>query len=398
MPTRRDFLKRSSLIALAPSIPSFLARSARSAEQGRNERVLVVVQLDGGNDGINTVIPFADEGYEKYRRTLRIAADRVIKIDDRMGLHPALRGAADLLEKQQLAIVQGVGYPNPNRSHDVSMRIWQTARFDPEEHMTFGWIGRAADELPRPSTGVPSSLLLGDENPPVAIRGRISAAGALASLHDFDAEIPAAAGPNPRTSNSTSLAAFVQRTTLDARGTADRLRDLVRRDAMGDGSYPTTKLAERMKLISQLIKADFGTRIYYAVQSGYDTHAVQLASHDDLMRELAGALKAFIDDLHVAGIADRVLVMCFSEFGRRVEENGSAGTDHGTAGPVILAGPSVKTGLFGRPPSLLDLENGDLKMSVDFRQVYATVLETWLGVPSAGILSGKFERLGFLKS
>src|SRR5258708_2133973 len=194
MKTRRDFLKQSSLIALAPSLPAFLARSARAAEPGRDERVLVVVQLDGGNDGINTVVPFGDDGYAKHRRALRVATERVIKIDDRVGVNPALRGAADLFEKQQLVIVQGVGYPNPNRSHEVSMRIWQTARFDPEEHKGFGWIGRAADELSRPDSGAPSSLLVGDEMTPVTIRGRKSAAGVLASLEDFDADFSITGG------------------------------------------------------------------------------------------------------------------------------------------------------------------------------------------------------------
>jgi uncharacterized protein (DUF1501 family) len=397
MTTRRDFLKQSSLIALAPSLPAFLARSARAAEPGRDERVLVVVQLDGGNDGVNTIVPFGDDGYAKHRRALRIAPERLIKINDQVAFNSALRGAADLFEKQQLGIVQGVGYPNPNRSHEVSMRIWQTARFDPEEHKTFGWIGRAADELPKPGSGAPSSLLLGDEVTPVAIRGRKSAAGVLASLDDFDADFSIASGRRDTPRGSDSLADYIQRTTFDARVTAGRLHDLARNDAASE-KYPATKLAGRLRLIARLIKADFGTRIYYAVQSGYDTHAAQLPTHANLLGELGGALRAFVDDLNAAGLAERVLVLCFSEFGRRVEENGSQGTDHGTAGPVFLAGPRVKAGLVGATPSLVDLEGDDLKMSVDFREVYATLLEQWLGVASKDALGGTFEPIELLKS
>jgi uncharacterized protein (DUF1501 family) len=393
---RRDFLKQSSLIALAPSLPAFLANSARAAEPGHDERVLVVVQLDGGNDGINTVVPFGDEGYAKHRRALRIAPERLIKIDEGVGLNPALRGAADLLETRQLAIVQGVGYPNPNRSHEVSMRIWQSARFDPEEHKSFGWIGRAADELPRPNSGAPSSLLVGEEAPPLAIRGRKSAAVVLASLDDFDADFSVGGRPGPM-NDSNGLAGFIQRTNLDARIVAGRLHDLARQDAASE-KYPATRLAGRLRLIARLIKADFGTRIYYAVQSGYDTHAAQLPTHGNLLGELGGALRAFLDDMNAAGLADRVLVVCFSEFGRRVEENASQGTDHGTAGPVILAGPGVKAGLFGATPSLVDLEGGDLKMSVDFRAVYATLLEQWLGVASSDAVGGRFEALALLRS
>jgi uncharacterized protein (DUF1501 family) len=397
MKTRRDFLKQSSLIALAPSLPAFLARSARAAEPGRDERILVVVQLDGGNDGVNTVVPLSDDGYAQHRRALRIASDRLIKIDDRAALHPALRGAADLFEKQQLAIVQGVGYPNPNRSHEVSMRIWQTARFDAEEQKGFGWIGRATDELPKPKMGAPSSLLTGDEVVPLAIRGRKSVAGAMASLEDFDADFSVAGNRGAAGTNSGRLADYIQRTTLDGRTTAQRLHDLARQDAAGE-KYPTTKLAGRLRLIARLIKADFGTRIYYAVQSGYDTHAAQLPTHANLLGELGGALRAFVDDLAAAGLADRVVVLCFSEFGRRVEENGSQGTDHGTAGPIFLAGPRVKADLVGTTPSLGDLEGGDLKMSVDFRAVYAALLEQWLGVASIDALGGRFEPLALLKS
>jgi uncharacterized protein (DUF1501 family) len=393
MLSRRDFLTSSSLIALAPSVPSFLARTAHAVEPDKDNRVLVVIQLDGGNDGINTVAPYADEGYARFRNKLRIPVDRLIKLDDTVGLHPALRGAADLLERRQLAIVQGVGYPNPNRSHEVSMAIWHTASFDRDEHKSYGWIGRALDKVPRPAAGAPSSLLVGDESLPAALRGRRSASAAMASLGELvvSAATPKVSPLEPE-SESTDLNVFLRRATLDAYATGERLRAITQRTE-SDGSYPATKLARRLQLISQLIKAGFGTRVYYAVQSGYDTHYLQLPTHQELLRDLGGALRAFLDDVTAARLDDRVLVLCFSEFGRRVAENASQGTDHGTAGPAILAGSAVKAGLHGATPSLSDLADGDLKSSVDFRQVYATVLERWLDVQSSAALGASFELL-----
>jgi uncharacterized protein (DUF1501 family) len=393
MLTRRDFLKGSSLVALAPSVPAFLAQTAHAIEPEKDDRILVVIQLDGGNDGINTIVPYADEGYARSRRKLRIATDQLIKINDQVGLHPAMRDAAQLLESGRLAIVQGVGYPNPNRSHDVSMAIWQTARFDREDHKGYGWIGRALDNVRRPTAGAPDSILLGNENPPAALRGRKSITSALAHLNDLTLTDFSIAKPSiGREATGNDVTAFVRRSALDAYTTAERFKD-VAHAASSDGKYPSTKLADRLRLIARLIKADFGTRVYYSIQSGYDTHYLQLPAHADLLRELSGALKAFLDDLASANVADRVLVLCFSEFGRRVEENASLGTDHGTAGPVFLAGARVQPGLVGATASLLDHQDGDLRMSIDFRRVYATVLEQWLSLAAGSALNGSFDPL-----
>ncbi len=394
---RRSFLQRSALIAMAPSVPAFLSRSVRAAQPGKDGRILVVVQLSGGNDGINTVVPFADEGYAHNRDELRIKKDRLIKVNDHAGLHPSLRPAADLLEDGRLAIVQGVGYPNPNRSHDVSMAIWQTARFDPVEHKIFGWIGRAMDERPSVADGSPHSILLGDENPPIALRGRRSMSVSLAHLDDLklktDAKLTTAPGAVP----NGELLTFTRRAALDASSTADLIDEVTKNSARNAAAYPQTELAGRLQSIAQLIKSGFSTPVYYAIQPGYDTHSAQLFTHARLLRELAGAMKSFLDDVKSAGHSDRVLMLCFSEFGRRVKENASLGTDHGTAGPVIVAGSSVNSGLIGQTPSMLDLENDDLKMQTDFRQVYATILQDWLGVPSATALDGAFERLKLIR-
>jgi uncharacterized protein (DUF1501 family) len=395
MLSRRDFLRSSALVALAPTAPGFLAQTARAIQPQRDGRILVVLELDGGNDGINTVVPYADPGYAKHRNALRLSAEQLIKVNDQVGLHPSMGAAGKLLEGGRLAIVQGVGYPNPNRSHFESMAVWQTARFDPEERNGLGWLGRALDGQPRPESGAAHSLLVGLGNLPVALRGRRSVVSGLTRPEDFllsPAAKPraAAAVPPPK----DDLAAFVQRNALDAYATADRMAEFL--GAKDNSSpYPATGLADHFRLMGRLIKGQTGTRVYYTRQSGYDTHSGQLAPHAELLRELAGALKAFLDDLIAAKLADRVCVLAFSEFGRTVQENGTRGTDHGTAGPVFVAGSRVKAGLVGTTPSLMELDpkHGDLRVGIDFRRIYATVLEDWLGLASKEVLEGPFDKL-----
>jgi uncharacterized protein (DUF1501 family) len=271
------------------------------------------------------------------------------------------------------------------------MAVWHTARFDPEEHTGLGWIGRALDGGPPLAGGAPGALLVGDSQPPVALRGRRSVAAALNRPEDFALApglTPPAAGQPPA---GDDLAAFVRRSTLDAYATADRL--VASAAPAGDGGYPSTGLAQRLKLVAQLLKADLGARVYYTVQGGYDTHATQQFTHANLLNELGGAVQAFFADLAAAKLAERVTLLAFSEFGRTVKENASSGTDHGTAGPVFLAGPGVAAGLIGTLPSLTQFAEGEPTMTTDFRRVYATVLEEWLGLPSEAAAGGRFERL-----
>jgi uncharacterized protein (DUF1501 family) len=390
--SRRDFLKSSTLLALAPTVPGFLAQTAYAARNERDGRALVVLQLDGGNDGLNTVVPFADDNYARYRKRLRVAEKELLKINDHFGLHPALRRAGKLLESGHLAIVQGVGYPNPSRSHFRSMAIWHTAHFDREEHNGLGWLGRALDTGAGVRNGEPGSLFVGLESPPVALRGRRSSTSALSRLEDFAVTADVDAVRAASAEEADELAAFVRRTTLDAYATAERMREVARAQA-GGVSYPDTGLANRFRLIARLLKAGLGTRVFYKLQASYDTHAQQSFPHAFLLGELASALGAFFDDLTAAKLADRVLVLAFSEFGRTVKENASGGTDHGTTGPVFLAGPGVKSGLVGTAPSLTDLQDGEPKMTVDFRRVYATVLREWLGLDPTAAIGGTFEPL-----
>lgn len=401
MLSRRGFVRASlrdaSLLALAPAVPGFLAATARAAPPLRDGRVLVVVQLDGGNDGINTIVPFRDEGYARHRKALRLDAARLLKVGDSVGLHPSLAGAAELLERGELAIVQGVGYPNPSRSHFRSMAVWHAARPDPEDHGGPGWLGRAFDA--RLASGDDSgTYFLGDGPPPAALVGRRSAPATLDRIEDLALKGASPAGRALDVSApADDLLGFVRRTALDAYTAADRVAEMTRADRP-TGLGPGGELRRRLSLIARLLKSGARARVYYTAQGGYDTHADQLPAHARLLSDLSDALKGFQEDLESSGLADRVAVVCFSEFGRRVAENGSHGTDHGTAGPVFVVGKHVRGGLVGQAPSLLDLDEGDLKMAIDFRRIYAAALRDWLALPAADVLGGSFDPLPLFRA
>jgi uncharacterized protein (DUF1501 family) len=403
MHTRRQFLSESlkmgSVISLASSVPCFLSRSLQAVEEANNDgRILVVIELSGGNDGLNTVIPYSDESYEKFRRTLRVPASAVLKLNDEIGLHPALAGAAKLIEEGRLAIVQGVGYPNPNRSHFESAAIWHSAQLRPGDHGGFGWLGRALDVNSHRIRTFADAIAVGDLDPPPALRGRHATQSTIRNLEDLQLDLNTThVGSTTEEPESEDLLQFVRHRTVDAQATAARIARLSNKRESSI-AYPGSDLANRLKTIARLIRAELEPRVYYTVQSGYDTHVMQYDDHYQLLAQFSGTLKAFLDDLQEAQLADRVLVLVFSEFGRRVEENDSQGTDHGTAGPMFLAGPAVKAGLHGQNPDLSNLEDGDLTMTVDFRSVYATVLSEWLQVDPAQCLHGHFETTNLLES
>ena len=379
-------------MSAAPILPAFL-QSTLHADNGKtNERVLVVVQMDGGNDGLNTVIPYAQDEYYRRRPELGVPKDQVIRINDSVGFHPAMRPLNDLMEKGRFSVVQDVGYPNPDRSHFRSMAIWHTAESG-DELPGYGWIARALDDRP---TGNTDMFFVGDEDLPLSLRGRRVIAGSLAvgdrlSL-EANAKLQAAMGRESQRSNDSdsSLSDFVRRNVLDAYQTASELSQPKRSATV---AYPGTGLAQRLKTIAGFIAAKQPAKVYYAIQSGYDTHENQLSSHGQLLAEFAGAVGAFMEDIAELGLLQKVVVVAFSEFGRRVGENGSVGTDHGTAGPVFLAGESLKRPFIGTASDLSDLDGDDLRVKHDFRQVYATLLEDWLEVPSKIALGHRYEKL-----
>jgi uncharacterized protein (DUF1501 family) len=452
MLSRREFLERSlkasSLFALGTTVPVFVANAAAAAKPGK-DRILVVVQLGGGNDGLNTVVPFGDDEYHKARPTLGLKQRETIKVGDGIGLNNALRGMDRLHQDGQLGIVLGVGYPNPNRSHFESMDIWHTA--DPRRKRADGWLGRSIAALKTPSRGIPA-FHIGEGDLPLALKG--SSAG-VPSLNtgkpfgldvggdDFGTNLPEKGSvrrgtfdvKRPEVPKSQSISTnvsdhkqlirdvanlaprhaggmldFVRQTSLETYTSIDRLREVMK------GGYQPPEDRERflparfrsqnnqlqkdLNLVARMIHAGFGTRIFFLRHDGFDTHVDQRKGHDELLQSLGIAVGEFFRKLKENGHADRVTLTTFSEFGRRVRENGSRGTDHGSGSCLFVAGPGVKGGLVGKHPSLKpgDLASGDVKFHTDFRRVYATLLDGWLECDSRHVLGEKFEHVKLLKA
>jgi len=414
MLTRRDFLARSlkssTLLACAPAVPQFLANTARAAESGK-DTVLVVLEMGGGNDGLNTVVPFGDDLYHKARPTLRIKKNETIPLNEHLGLHNALNGLAPLRASGQLATVLGVGYPNPDRSHFESMDIWQSA--DLTRTNLTGWLGRSVPGLLDKKGTIPA-LQIGAEKLPLALQG---APGGVISLNQrvpYQLELGGDDRKEPRRKLLESLAqtssdapgddllAFVRRRQVQTYATLDKLREVLDAKNKSEQQNPRQSgapggLVSKMDLIAQLIKQGFGTRVFYVAIDGFDTHSRQAEMHTQLLAEVGQAIGHLFNELKADNHGERVVLMTFSEFGRRVKENGSKGTDHGAGSCLFVAGPSVKGGPVGDYPKLDDLDSGDLKYPIDFRRVYATLLDEWLGVESQTVLGGKFEHLPLLK-
>lgn len=408
--TRREFLRMlgsAGIISLGASTPQFLARAAAAPGMAaRDKRVLVLIQLAGGNDGLNTLVPFGDPAYLKARPGIGIPQSQVLKINSQVGLHPSLSGLKELHDEGKLAIVQGVGYPNPDRSHFRSMDIWQSAQ-PQNETPRDGWLGRALEWQFDRQPALAEALSLGTDKLPLAFVSTRVNVPTLRRLEEFllvDGQGPAANRNLTRTaikdlaSKPASAGGeldFLRRATTTALTSAERLKSLssTYRTTV---DYPSTTLASRMKLIAQMLTADLPARVFLVSLDGFDTHSQQQPGHAALLAELSGAIRAFEQDLVEHKLSDRVLLATYSEFGRRVAENGSLGTDHGAASMLFALTPTGKAGLQGTHPSLTDLTDGDLKFNTDFRSVYATMLDQWLEIPSAGILGGEFPKLGFV--
>ena len=409
--TRRDFLKVTVgapiLLSLKSMASNPFVRTASAVVPQREEynRVLVVLQLSGGNDGLNTVIPYGDDEYARNRPTLSLPPKDIHKIDSFIGFHPRMTAFMRIYEEGHLSIIQGVGYPNMDRSHDGAMQIWHTANPEQPNRQT-GWLGRAADCIRQPNiTSVPA-VFVG----PIARPFGLNAENAIVpSIKSADAlTIKPIQGESqwkylaglPRGEKDSTLLHFLQDCTLRADDYSKRIEAVVKNSANGAG-YPSFGLASHLRTIAQLIRADVGIRIFFAELGGggiggFDNHANQLGNHCALLHQLSESLAAFIDDLKSDKLLDRVLLMTFSEFGRTVRENGRRGTGHGAAAPVFLAGGRLKQNLIGSHPSLTDLDNGALKFHTNFSRVYATVMDKWLGFESRIILDKQYEAIDIL--
>ena len=410
---RRAFIRQMgtagliSTSGLAPAIWSRAIQAGSGTQAASAERVLVVVQLAGGNDGLNTVVPYADDAYHRARPGIGLSESSVLKLNDTLGLHPQMQGLKELYDEGRLSIVQGVGYANPDRSHFRSTDIWQSARLATDGSLD-GWLGRALDSSRDLHEGRVPAMAVGSERLPLALVAQDVAVPTMRDLKAYQLQL----GPQPEQNQQlfrSTIGSHVQQSASTAGQQLDFLRravdsalttaDTVQQIAEGyreTVSYPETELARKLKLTAQLISGDLGTRIFFVSQDGFDTHSRQQQAHQALLGELSSALRAFCLDLKGHGHADRVVVATFSEFGRRVAENGSLGTDHGAASQVLVVTPGKQGGIHGRHPDLSDLDDGDLRYHTDFRSVYATLLETWLQIPSQAVLGAAFPLLRFI--
>ncbi len=382
-----------------------LAKEGSSFSQVATDHTLIVVQMAGGNDGLSTVVPFTDSLYKQMRPTLAIPDNKVLPLDTRLGLHPNLQPLKNFWDAGQLAVVEGVGYPNQSLSHFQAMDIWQT--LDLNGNGSDGWLGKLVSGLVDESGHPFKSLDVGTMTAQ-ALRSISAQVPTLTNTKSY-AIAPDPIDPdrgNARTQALLNLynsypktspyAALLDTTALSAQEGSRALHtaDLAYVPAV---TYPQDSFAAGLKILAEAIVQDLGLRVGYVTLGGFDTHANQQDTHNTLMTTLAGGLSAFYSDLMAHGKADNVIVLTWSEFGRRVEENGSQGTDHGTAAPLFVLGKGINRGIFGEPPSLSSLDNnGNLKYTVDFRSVYATVLDRWMGASSQQVLGGSFGSQNFL--
>jgi uncharacterized protein (DUF1501 family) len=386
---RRDFLKASSLALLTmQSMPSFLAR-ARDTALG--DKTLVVIQLGGGNDGLNTLVPFSNDAYYAARPTIGVSKREVIPVSTELGMHPNLRALASFFDNGELAWIQNVGYPNPNRSHFASMAIWHTA--SPEESARDGWIGRIAAQVGDPlcASNIGTST-------PLAFHSETIASSSISDVDKFEFML----SERLQVPFQTMLAQPREGEPAFIQGSMEQMLEntAMIQSRLGNYhaavEYPKNDLANRLQQTAKLITTGLRQKVLYVSMGGFDTHANERPAHDKLMMHLAEGLTAFQEDLEVQGLSEQVVVLAFSEFGRRVAENASEGTDHGQGGVMFALGKGVKGGIYGDLPDLENLEEGDIKYQQDFRGVYAKVLDNWLGIASRDILGGKFTGPAFV--
>ena len=384
--TRRHFLKSAAALPFTGAAAQALARSAPAP------RILVLLELNGGNDGLNTVVPYADPLYAQQRPTLAVARGEVLQLDERLGLHPALEPLMPSWHGGELAVALGVGYARPNRSHFRSIEIWNSAS-TAEETLRDGWLHRVlvengAAETPPPGFEPQGIVLAGPEGP--------LAGDALSPVVMRDprqlAEAPRLLGSGATTAANPALA-HILATRARTQGAAEEIGRRLHEAPAMTTVFPKSALGRQLEIAAALIAAGAPASVIKLQHSGYDTHAQQKNRHGALLSELALALSAFRQAMIEWDAWQRVLVMTYAEFGRRVAENASGGTDHGSAAPHFLLGGRLRGGLYGAQPRLDDLEGGDLRPTLDFRRLYATVAGDWLGLPPAPASLGRQSRL-----
>ncbi|WP_396602464.1 DUF1501 domain-containing protein [Algibacter sp. R77976] len=394
---RRKFLKQSSLASSLFFVPSFVKAFEEVASSKLGYKRLVIIQLSGGNDGLNTVIPYNNNLYYKERPTLAIAKNDVIKLNDEVGLNPSLTPLKRLYDKGYLSIINNVGYPNPVRSHFRSMDIWQTAS-NSNEYSQSGWVGRYLDHYGKQ----PHSAIEIDESLSLAMKGENGNAIATQDAKSFYnlSKDPYFKNLNKHQNDahlSEHNLGYLYKSMIAAESSAKYIFE-TSKTFTSLQEYPNNKFGKQLKSTAQFINSGLQTKVFYTSLSGFDTHVNQLNTQERLLGQYADGVEAFVQDLKTNDTFKDTLILTFSEFGRRVKQNASVGTDHGTANNVFIISENLKKpGFYNNMASLSNLDdNGDLKFEIDFRTIYATVLDKWLEVDDKKVLNTSFKQLDFI--
>lgn len=392
--SRRDFIQRSALATAGTMlIPQFLKAWERPLIEG--DRILVVLQLSGGNDGLNTIVPFTNDIYFQSRPKLALKPEKILKISDELGFNAALEKLRGIYDQGYMSVINNVGYPNPDRSHFRSMDIWQSA--NPKEYLNTGWVGRFLDAN---CDGVEHNAIEIDDTLSLALKGDQIKSMAMrdpARLYKAThSPMFKAMSENQPAHGADPIVSYLYKTAAETVSSASYIYNQTKTYS-STSQYPNTDLGGRLKTIGTLINSGVNTKIYYAALSGFDTHVNQIGQQERLLTQYADAVAALIQDLDAHGNLDRTVILTFSEFGRRVSENASGGTDHGTANNIFVFGKKLKqAGFLNSTPDLKSLDEGDLVYQVDFRSIYATLLNKWMNADPSKILGEDFPLLNFL--
>ena len=397
---RRDFLKNSALVSGAFMVPAFLKPfEAMAKSQLSGYKNLVIIQLSGGNDGLNTIVPYGNDIYYQKRNTIAISKTDIIKLDDMQGLNPSLSSLKEIYDQGWMSVINSVGYPNPDRSHFRSMDIWQTAS-DSDQFLTSGWVGRYLDANCQVNKN-PYTAIEVDDTLSLAMKG-IKMKGV--AVQDPEKLYQTTREPffkdlvhdHASADLNEDNLGYLYKTMIESYSSADYIRNTSKTYNV-TGEYPATQLGNQLKTVSKFINSGLETRVYYVSLSGFDTHIRQNDQQARQLKIYGDAVAAFVKDLKQTGKLDDTLVMTFSEFGRRVEQNASNGTDHGTANNILIYGGKLKkSGIYNNAPDLATLDQGDLKYEIDFRDVYATLLDKWLNINNSQVLNKNFAGLQFV--
>ena len=394
---RRDFLKQSSLASSLFFVPNFVKAIEKVAKESLGYKKLVIIQLSGGNDGLNTIIPYTNDIYYKKRPGLSVPKNELIKVTDELGFHQSLAPLKNLYDQGYLSIINNVGYPNPNRSHFRSTDIWQTAS-DANQYLDTGWLGRYIEQFGKmPYTGIElddslSLIMKGEsmngiatKNPRTLFANTQTPYFKKVLNHQSDAHL------------SEHNLGYLYKTMIEAKSSAKYIYE-TSKTYKSSLEYPKNPFGKQLKTTSEFINSNLDSSVYYVSMGGFDTHANQENRQKKLLKTYSESMEVFINDLKQNDTFKDTLVITFSEFGRRLQQNAAGGTDHGAANNVFIIGENLKTkGFYNDAPNLLNLDsNGDLIHSVDFRSIYATVLDTWLQVDDEAILNKSYNKLNFI--